>query len=94
MNIRDANKKSETFGQSQRDCPINRLKVMATIDCRCMSWLADTTSAPVCCYHPRPGMRLDGIDGVTDTPAVVNDVAYFGNWTVRYISWNATSPSA
>jgi hypothetical protein len=39
-------------------------------------------------------MRLDGIDGVTYTPAVVNDVAYFGNWTLSYISWKATSPSA
>ena len=39
-------------------------------------------------------MRLNGIDGVTATPAMVNDVAYFGNWTVSYISWNAPSPSA
>ena len=45
-----------------------------------MSWLAQTTSAPVCCYHPAPGMRLDGIDGVTDTPAMVNGVVYFGAW--------------
>jgi hypothetical protein len=39
-------------------------------------------------------MRLDGIDGGTDIPVVVNDVADFGNWTVSYISWNATPPSA
>jgi hypothetical protein len=38
-------------------------------------------------------MRLDGTDGVTDTLAVVNDVASFGTWTVSYISWNVASPS-
>jgi hypothetical protein len=39
---------------------------------------------------PRHGGSTESV-GSGGTPAVVNDVVYFGNWSVSYISWKATS---